>query len=100
VAERRVAVHPAAEAEAAEAYDQYAAENPKAAERFRDLLRVAMARISERAETYPRHSGEIRRYLLPRYPYGVLYEVIDDETVFVTAVMHLKRRPGYWKDRT
>jgi hypothetical protein len=25
--------------------------------------------------------------------------VVRDETIFVLAVMHLKRRPGYWKKR-
>jgi hypothetical protein len=51
-------------------------------------------------ETYGRFDGEIRRYLLtPKYPYGVLYELRDDATVYVLAVMHLKRKPAYWKSR-
>lgn len=34
-----------------------------------------------------------------RFPYGIIYRVDADE-VFVAAVMHLKRKPGYWKQRT
>ena len=86
----------AADAEAEAAYDWYATVNPQAARRFRERLREAIVSISEDAEGQPRYEGEVRRYLLPKYPYGVLYEVIDD-TVFVVAVMHLKRRPLYWK---
>jgi plasmid stabilization system protein ParE len=40
----------------------------------------------------------IRRALLPRFPYAVIF--IDlGEHVRVLAVAHAKRRPGYWLDR-
>ena len=85
-----------ADAEAEAAYDWYAARNVQAAHGFREQLREAVQRISEDAEGQSRFDGQIRRYLLPKYPYGVLYEVIDD-AVFVIAVTHLRREPGYWK---
>jgi len=40
----------------------------------------------------------IRRVLPQRFPYGVLYSPVDSG-VFILAVMHLSREPGYWKDR-
>jgi hypothetical protein len=40
-----------------------------------------------------------RRYLLKRYPYAVIYRELDD-LIWVVAVAHGKRRPGYWKSRT
>ena len=43
-------------------------------------------------------SGQFRRCLLRRFPYGVIY-VVDDDEVFIAAAMHLKRKPGYWKKR-
>jgi toxin ParE1/3/4 len=36
---------------------------------------------------------------LNRFPYTVLYRVKNDE-IFVTAVAHHSRRPGYWRRRT
>jgi len=42
--------------------------------------------------------GEIRRRLVPRFPFGILYH-IDPAEIVVIAVMHLRRRPGYWMDR-
>jgi len=86
----------AADEEAEAAYDRYALANPVAAHGFRERLRETIQRIAEAPESFPRHDGEIRRCLLPKYPYGVLYEVIED-TVFVIAVAPLKRAPGYWK---
>ena len=42
--------------------------------------------------------GEIRRRLVRRFPFGVLYR-LDPHEIIVMAVMHLRRRPGYWADR-
>jgi hypothetical protein len=33
-----------------------------------------------------------------RFPYGVIYRLSGD-TVEIVAVMHLSRKPGYWKHR-
>jgi hypothetical protein len=40
----------------------------------------------------------IRRALLPRFPYAVIFMDLQTE-VRVLAVAHAKRRPGYWPDR-
>jgi plasmid stabilization system protein ParE len=40
----------------------------------------------------------IRRALLPRFPYAVVFMELEAE-IRVLAVAHLKRRPGYWLNR-
>jgi len=40
----------------------------------------------------------LRRCLLSRFPYGIIYGV-DSETIIVVAVAHLHREPRYWIDR-
>jgi plasmid stabilization system protein ParE len=68
--------------------------------KFRRHLRAGIAQILEQPEAYQCVDGEIRRYFLtPKYPYGVLYEILDDETIYVLVVMHLRRHPDYWKGR-
>jgi plasmid stabilization system protein ParE len=42
--------------------------------------------------------GDIRQRLCHRFPYAVLYSSAGDE-IRVLAVMHLRRRPGYWVGR-
>jgi toxin ParE1/3/4 len=42
--------------------------------------------------------GEIRRRLCHRFPYGLLYSAVGGE-IRILAVMHLRRRPGYWVGR-
>lgn len=40
----------------------------------------------------------VRRLVLPRFPFSVVYETGQDE-ILVIAVAHQRRRPGYWRDR-
>jgi hypothetical protein len=57
----------------------------------------------QRALTFPlawqEMGNDIRRALVHRFPYGVLY-VPDQDQMFIIAVMHLHRQPGYWQGRT
>lgn len=43
--------------------------------------------------------GSIRRRLVRRFPYAILYSV-HPNTVRVLAVMNLRRRPAYWVRRS
>jgi hypothetical protein len=40
----------------------------------------------------------IRRCLVSRFPYGVIYS-IDGDTLVVLAIAHLHRKPRYWVNR-
>ncbi len=41
---------------------------------------------------------DIRRCLVNRFPYGVVYSIEHGE-IFILAVMHMRRHPDYWKIR-
>ena len=59
-------------------------------------------RAVRRAATYPLAFSEItlglRRCLLKRFPYGLIYG-LDDDLLIVLAVAHLHRKPRYWIER-
>jgi toxin ParE1/3/4 len=40
----------------------------------------------------------VRRRMCQRFPYALLYAV-NDEEIRILAVMHVRRRPGYWVGR-
>ena len=54
------------------------------------------------AKTYPllatQIEPEIRRRLLVRYPYSLIYGIHDD-TLVIIAVAHQQREPRYWAER-
>lgn len=41
---------------------------------------------------------KIRRALTDRFPYGVFY-VIEKNTIYILAIIHLSRNPNIWKNR-
>ena len=48
---------------------------------------------------WPEIEDKVRRCLVHRFPYGVLYS-IEPHGIFILAVMHLHKDPGYWKHRS
>ena len=42
--------------------------------------------------------GSVRRRILSKFPYAILYSVKDEE-IRVLAIMNLRRRPTYWVGR-
>ena len=44
------------------------------------------------------HLHGTRRYLLCKLPYSIIHQA-SGNLVRIYAVAHVKRRPGYWKDR-
>lgn len=65
---------------------------------FLDKLDSAVLDISNNPEAWPVIRFEIRRRLVHRFPYALLYRVDPDEIV-VLATMHLHRHPSYWINR-
>jgi toxin ParE1/3/4 len=41
---------------------------------------------------------EIRGYVMKRFPFAVVYEVLARE-ICIIAIAHGRKRPGYWKRR-
>ncbi len=63
-----------------------------------DAVEAATLEITRHPLLWRRIKGPYRRYLIPRFPYGLIYRV-DGDTIYIAAVMHLNRKPGYWSGR-
>ncbi|OGW14813.1 MAG: plasmid stabilization protein [Nitrospirae bacterium GWA2_42_11] len=87
-----------AQSEIDDAFAWYEAQSHGLGTKFLDDFDRAVRRIV----AFPFASAEIedglRRCLLSRFPYGIIYG-IDSETIIVVAVAHLHREPRYWVDR-
>jgi toxin ParE1/3/4 len=93
-----VAFHPLAEQELVEAANFYEA---RAAGLGHDFIREVehmLAQIVATPEAGTILSGTIRRRLVRRFPFAILYQA-GAKNVSVIALMHLRRRPGYWRRR-
>ena len=89
-------------AEAADEIDaavrHYEAQSPGLGIEFAFEVRAGFLRISEHPKAWKRLGRRVHRYRLTRFPYGLVYAPLDAEIVII-AVMHLHRKPGYWKKR-
>ena len=90
--------HPEAEAEFNKAIDYYEEIESGLGFDFAIEVHSAIQRSVTFQKAWTVIDGEIRRSLVRRFPFGILYS-IEKEAIFVVAVMHLHRVPGYWKHR-
>jgi toxin ParE1/3/4 len=90
--------HPAARLEWLDAKHYYAERSNTAAATFDRSLSAALDMISAHPLAGAPLSGSVRSWSLARVEYHVIYRT-NSEFVFVLAVAHDKRRPGYWRER-
>jgi plasmid stabilization system protein ParE len=88
----------AAQQELEEAVRHYAALKSGLGDEFAEEVRQALERICTHPAAWTNLGEGIRRCRTNRFPYGLVYFVEENE-IFIVAVMHLHRRPGYWRDR-
>jgi plasmid stabilization system protein ParE len=69
---------------------------------FLDDLESALRRIEDDPSRFPKletaKSDRIKRCRFLRFPFYIVFEIIDSEIV-VLAVAHSRRRPNYWRHR-
>ena len=90
--------HTLAEREFTEAAEYFERESIGLGAAFIAAVERCVAEIIEYPESGRRVVGTVRRRLVRRFPYSVLYSIKADH-IRVLAVMHAKRRPLYWIDR-
>lgn len=95
---RSVHFHRLAELELLEAAEYFDRKRPGLGTSFIDAVEACVAGIMEFPQAGARLEKGVRRRVVARFPYGVLYAVKPDQ-IRVLAVMHAKRRPMYWSDR-
>jgi plasmid stabilization system protein ParE len=95
----RVIFSPEARAEFDEAVEYYDQQRQGLGGELRAEVREFLPRLQRSPLTFPVERGEVRRLILARFPYKLLYSVESDH-VYVIALAHRRRAPAYWVDRT
>jgi len=93
-----VVFHPEAEREFLAAIRQYAEIDAALAADFEAKIEEATTLAVSFPDMWREVSRGIRRCLVRRFPFGLLY-AHDDNILYILAVMHLHAKPGYWKSR-
>ena len=90
--------HPEAEGEFGRAIDYYEDCKSGFGEAFFLEICDAIRNVVNYPTLWPQIEDEVHRYLVHRFPYGVLYSM-EPDGIFILAIMPLHRDPDYWKHR-
>jgi plasmid stabilization system protein ParE len=88
-----------AERELADAIEYYEEQKSGLGSEFLEEVRHAVLFLAKYPEAAPRVRGSIRRFVLPRFSYALLYRPLAMGRVRILAVAHHKRKPDYWVKR-
>jgi plasmid stabilization system protein ParE len=81
-----------------DATEYYDLEQPGLGKRFRNEVKQGIRRIRDYPIAWSKEKGDVRRYVLHKFPYKILYS-IEDGYIYIIAIAHGHRRPNYWIDR-
>lgn len=94
----RVEFSPEAKAEFEDSERFYERQVAGSGTRFRAEIQQALVRLRNWPLACPVERGDIRRYILSRFPYKLLYSV-EPTGIYIIAVAHAHRAPDYWIER-
>jgi len=90
--------HPDVAMDIKEAYNWYEEQSVGLGEELFDEIERSYQAIREFPKAWAPFPYGFRRYLLSRFPYSVMYK-IDDESIYIIAIMHNSRKPNSWFTR-
>lgn len=91
-------LHPEADEEFAAAIRYYSEISPELGVRFYREMERLLREVCEQPERFWKFDPPVRRHLSDDFPYAVIF-LEKPEHIWIVAVMHMKRRPGYWRGR-
>ncbi len=94
----RYKFHPEALIEFSESVIYYSEKSYKLGLVFYTEVENAIHKITKSPTLYRIIEEDVRRCLIKRFPYGILY-TIEEDYILILAVMHFSRDPSYWKHR-
>ncbi len=95
---RRTIFRPKASEEITEAAAWYEVRSAGLSAEFLHALDAAVASAERNPLLHPIVHGRLRRVLLRRFPYSLIYSCSDAEIVFV-ACAHWRQSPRRWRSR-
>lgn len=90
--------HPGAKEELFEAINYFEKCRSELGLEFVKEIFSTIQRIIHFPSAWSKFSENTRRCLTNRFPFGVIYQIIENKIIII-AVMQLNRKPNYWKKR-
>lgn len=81
-----------------DAIDYYEFEAKGLGQRFKEEIKRALRTIKKFPKIGRIEEGDIRRYILHKFPYMIMYS-IEKDYIYIIAISHTHREPTYWIER-
>jgi toxin ParE1/3/4 len=95
---KSVIFHPLAEQELLDAVSYYEQQEAGLGLDYLGEVEHAVNFLVRYPEAGGKVRGTVRRLTFPKFPYSLLYRVVEEQ-IRVLALAHHKRKPQYWVDR-
>lgn len=95
----RITFNPAARRELRDARDVYEDEREGLGDEFVAAVEEAIDLLRRHPEAAPQIAPQVRRCVVRRFPYSVIYTFLQKDHLSILAVAHQSRRPFYWIGR-
>ena len=95
---KKYSFHPEAALEFMESIEYYEECKKGLGYDFAAEVYISIQRILANPDAWQIIEKDIRRSLVRRFPFGILYTKEENE-IYILAVMNLHRDPDYWKNR-
>ena len=91
--------HPEAKRELEQAIAYYEDCQDGLGTEFLEEVYSTIQRILTYPEAWTMLSAKSRRCLTNRFPYGIIYQILNEDCIRIISVMQLNRKPDYWNKR-
>ena len=90
-----VEYHPATVSDLNRAADYFESQRPGLGNELRSEIYQTIDRVIYSPQRYPVVRGEVGRCFVRRFPFSVLYRIVNDETIRVLVIRHHRQRTSY-----
>jgi len=91
-------LHPNADREFTEHALFYERREPGLGRRFIDEIERGIEILLSQPQIGPQLDEELRYFVLDDFPFSLIYRM-ERERIWIVAVAHQSRHPGYWRER-
>jgi len=96
---KEIIFHPLAQQELTDAIRYYQTQDKAIALEFLNTVESSTNLLARYPELGLKVRGSIRRFVISRFPYSLLYRLLDAEKIYILAIAHHKQKPNYWHKR-
>ena len=96
---KEIIFHPLAQQELNDAIGYYKTQDKAIALEFLNTVESSTNLLTRYPELGLKLRGSVRRLVISKFPYSLVYRLLDDEKIYILAIAHHKQKPNYWRKR-